>query len=785
MELHTPLVRVFLFGAITTLVPLLVKGEQELSIVPRPVHTSRRPGHFSMTRKSQIVYFTANSEMRATVELFAERLRKATGFPLPVRDAGRMPDRDFIFFNYIREEELGREGYELQVTRSNIEVNANNGNGFFYGAETLLQLLPPEAYSPVPVRGVRWDIPCLSMTDKPRFPWRGMHLDVSRHFFPKEFIFTYLDMLAMHKMNVFHWHLTDDQGWRIEITKYPKLTSVGAWRADRESQPWGNRTPQQPGEKATYGGFYTEQDIRDIVKYASERNITVVPEIEMPAHATAALAAYPQFSCTGGPFTVVAGAIWPNVNTFCAGNDSTFTFLEDVLAEVCRLFPGRYIHIGGDEADKSHWKNCPRCQERIRTLGLHDEEGLQSYFVKRIEKFLSSKHRTLIGWDEILQGGLAPDATVMSWRGTAGGIAAAREGHDVIMTPTSHCYFDYYQGPGSMEPQAGGGTITLRKVYEFEPVPDSLTPGQAKHILGGQGNVWTEFIPTPSHARYMTLPRMAAMAEALWSPRELRDWRSFVPRVERQMRRYEVLGYTYARSGYEVAFTPAPDSSSGSLRIVLATELGTPDIRYTTDGTPPTAKSPRYEMPLTMEHSGTVRAAAFQESRPLCPPSAQEIVVHSAIGRNVTLKTPCDPRYPGSSPSSLTDGFLGSPVYDDGNWQGFLEQDFEGVVDLGEDLPVSQISCNFLQSLDASIFVPDSVAYLVSRDGNVYSSAKTFTHPRPAPADSPAIVPFTAKLEQTAARFIKVRARNAGRVPPGYPWAGRQAWIFIDEIVVR
>ncbi|MEK9137784.1 MAG: family 20 glycosylhydrolase, partial [Bacteroidota bacterium] len=355
-----------------------------------------------------------------------------------------------------------------------------------------LQLMSPGVFAPEPVKKRTWTIPCVAIRDWPRFEWRGMHLDVSRHFLPKKFIKTYIDMLAMHKMNVFHWHLTDDQGWRLEIKKYPKLIEVTAWRVDREDQHWNHRDPPREGEKATYGGYYTQDEIREIVKYADERNITVVPEIEMPAHTTALLAAYPQYSCTGGPFDVPPGGVWPITDIFCAGNDSTFYFLQDVLTEVMDLFPGKYIHIGGDEADKKEWKACAKCQARIKQEELKDEAELQSYFVKRIEKFIVSKGRRLIGWDEILEGGLAPEATVMSWRGTEGGIAATRQGHDAVMTPGSHCYFDHYQGKQEFEPLAIGGYTPLSKVYSYEPIPDSLTPEEAKHILGAQGNVWTE-----------------------------------------------------------------------------------------------------------------------------------------------------------------------------------------------------------------------------------------------------------------------------------------------------
>jgi hexosaminidase len=360
-----------------------------------------------------------------------------------------------------------------------------------------------------------------------------------------EFIKRYIDIIAMHKMNIFHWHLTDDNGWRIEIKKYPGLTETSAWRVDREDQPWRERTPPEPGEKATYGGYYTQEEIKDVVRYAAERHVTVIPEVEMPGHTSEVFASYPDLSCRGEKLYVQPGSYWPNIDIFCAGKEETFEFLEDVLSEVAQLFPSEYIHIGGDEANKTRWKECPLCQERIEMEGLRSEEELQSYFIKRIERYLQSIGKKLIGWDEILEGGLAPEATVMSWRGFEGGIDAVGMGHDVIMCPTSHCYFDYYQDDPETQPVAIGGFTPLEKVYEFYPIPAGLSSDKAKHILGGQGNVWTEFIPVPEHAEYMALPRMTALAEVLWSPRGRIDWDDFKRRLNTQFERFDMMGVNY------------------------------------------------------------------------------------------------------------------------------------------------------------------------------------------------------------------------------------------------
>ena len=430
---------------------------------------------------------------------------------------------------------LAEEGYELTIEPDSVLLRAAKPRGLFWGVQTLRQLLPPGGQGAKAARSEGTHavpLPCVHIKDTPRYPWRGMHLDVGRHFMPTEFVKRYIDFLALHKFNVFHWHLTEDQGWRIEIKEYPRLTTVAAWRGQEDKR---------------YGGFYTQKEIREVVAYAADRFITVVPEIELPGHSLAALAAYPEVSCTGGPFEVpTRWGIFEDV--YCAGNDATFEFLKNVLSEVLELFPGPYVHIGGDECPKTRWKACKKCQARIEAEGLADEHELQSYFIKRISRFLASNGRRLVGWDEILEGGLAPDATVMSWRGIKGGIAAARMGHDVVMTPGTHCYLNMKQAPGADEPgHAGSHVVTLEKVYSYEPTPAELTPAEAKHILGAQGNVWTEYIATPKEVEYMVFPRMCALAEVTWTPAPLRDWNDFLSRLEVHQQRLDAMGVNYYR----------------------------------------------------------------------------------------------------------------------------------------------------------------------------------------------------------------------------------------------
>ena len=420
---------------------------------------------------------------------------------------------------------LGNEGYELHITPAAVTLAANSPAGIFYGQQTLRQLRADDG-----------TVLCARIWDKPRFGWRGLMLDVARHFFTKTEIKHFLDVMAVHKLNVFHWHLDDTQSWRLEIKKYPRLTEIGAWR---EKIEWGLDSGASRAWNAAgqYGGFYTQADVREIVAYAADRHITIVPEIEMPGHSRGALTAHPEFSCNGTPHSGV----------FCAGNDATFEFLQNILTEVLALFPSQFIHIGGDEVPKDFWKSCPRCQQRSRAEGLQNEEELQSYFIRRIEKFINANGRRLVGWDEILEGGLAPNATVMSWRGMAGGIAAATAGHDVVMTPTAHCYLDLYQGAAG-QPQALGGYVPLEQAYAFEPIPPEIPTDKIRHILGGGGNLWTEYMPNYGHVQFMAYPRACALAEALWSPKENRNFADFNTRLKVHTKLLDALGVTYART---------------------------------------------------------------------------------------------------------------------------------------------------------------------------------------------------------------------------------------------
>lgn len=522
---------------------------QNISIIPQPVHFEAKGGTFSINKNSVIV--AADPHDRKAADFFNDYLQEFYGFKL---NLSQKAGNNSIHLNSRKNSTNSKDSYTLKVGKNRVRIDGDTHAGTFYGIQSLIQLLP------VPERGTasqlsELKIPVVSIQDEPRFTYRGMHLDVGRHMFPVSFIKKYIDYIALHKMNYFHWHLTEDQGWRIEIKKYPKLTQSGAYRKGTII----GRYPGTGNDSTHYGGFYTQDEVREIVQYASDRHITTIPEIEMPGHASAALAAYPFLGCPGtGPYKVEeTWGIFDDV--YCAGKDSTFRFLQDILDEVMPLFPSKYVHIGGDESPKANWKICHLCQKRIKEEGLKDEHELQSYFIQRIEKYVNAKGKTIIGWDEILEGGLAPNAIVMSWRGEAGGIEAARQKHQVIMTPGSHVYFDHSQSQREDSVTIGGYT-SIDKVYSYEPIPKELSAEEGQYVMGAQGNVWTEYMHSPAKVEYQIFPRMSALSEVLWSPKQSRDWKNFQRRLPQQFRRYDLWGANYSNAYYDIygSVIPAP-----------------------------------------------------------------------------------------------------------------------------------------------------------------------------------------------------------------------------------
>jgi hexosaminidase len=539
-------IKVFMFALIAGCILLCGCADNsgtdiEPTVIPRPLNMEVSKGKFHLNENTKIIVNHDDVQQTGVAAYLVELISPSTGFrPQVITQSS--PEENSVYLKIDESVTGDRGGYHLQVNDLNVIITAPEPVGLFYGVQTLRQLLPVEIESNVVQPGFDWTVPAVEISDEPAFPYRGLHLDVSRHFFPISFIKKYIDLLALHKMNVFHWHLTDDQGWRLEIKKYPGLQEIASQRKET-LLGHGLKKPFVYDGKP-YGGYYTQEEVKEVVKYAEERFVTVIPEIEMPGHAQAVLAAYPHLGCTGGPYeTVTRWGVFPEV--FCAGKEETFQFLEDVLLEVIELFPSQYIHIGGDECPKTRWEDCEFCQARIQAEGLKNEQELQSYFVHRMEEFLNQHGRNIIGWDEIMEGGLASGATVMSWQGEKGGIEAAKMGHDVIMTPVSHLYFDYYQTDPEGEPLAIGHFLPLEKVYSYHPVPDTLTREEAKFIIGAQGNLWSEYIKTPEHAEYMAFPRAIALAELVWTPVESKNYEDFLARLKNHYKRLDMLDVNY------------------------------------------------------------------------------------------------------------------------------------------------------------------------------------------------------------------------------------------------
>ena len=593
-----------LFGcAVSCTQPENSISNESIGIIPLPSTYELKPGTFYITGQSSIGIDKSDPEMTALANYFNEEISDATGFSLPVNNSGT------IIFQLGEHKELGEEGYQLSISSDQLILSADKHHGIFNGIQSVLQLLPPEIKSKTVQADATWSINCIEVTDKPQFAWRGLMLDVSRHFFTKQEVKKFIDQMAEYKYNVFHWHLTDDQGWRLEVKSLPRLTAIGAWRAPRVGN-WWEREPQLPTDSLSYGGYYTTEDIREIVEYAQQRYVTIVPEIDIPGHSMAALSAYPEISCTGGPFHVnVGNTFYTEIeNSLCAGNEQTFEVLDSVFAEVARLFPSPYIHIGGDECYKGFWEKCPKCKMRMQKEHLKNLEELQSYFVKRVAAMVQKRGKQVIGWDEILEGGLAPEAIVMSWRGMKGGIEAAKQGHSVIMTPTDHCYLDFYQGDPTVEPNTYS-MLRLQDCYKYQLIPDSV---DASLIMGGQGNLWTESVPHYRQVEYMIWPRALAISETLWTDARLRNWKFFVNRVEQQFERFDRSGVNYARSIYDPIIYPHWDKEH-QLKIAMKTEIEGLSLFYTFDNTIPDIYSNMYTDTLSIpKNASMLRVAAYK-----------------------------------------------------------------------------------------------------------------------------------------------------------------------------
>ncbi|WP_289110056.1 family 20 glycosylhydrolase [Alistipes finegoldii] len=754
--------------------------DPQIAIVPYPNHLETGRGTYRVTDRPVTCDSRTDERTQRAVVGFAARLATVTGGTNPVTVADEVPASGIRF---VTDESLPAEGYELNVDGEGIEVRASQFPGFLYALQSLEQLLPAAVYGTEPAPDAAWEVPCVKIADAPRFAYRGMHLDVARHFFSVDEVKRYIDVMAIHKLNTLHWHLTDDQGWRIEIKRYPELTAVGSIRkATVVRKEWGTY------DGTPYGGFYTQDEIRDVVKYAADRGVTVIPEIDLPGHMLAALTAYPELGCTGGPYEVW-GRWGVADDVLCPGREKTFEFLEGVLTEVMELFPSEYIHIGGDECPKVRWEKCPRCQAKIRQLGLKDdgehtaEHYLQSYVTDRIGKFLARHGRRIIGWDEILEGRAPSDAVVMSWRGSEGGIAAAKLGHDVIMTPNSHFYFDYYQSLDTdAEPFGIGGYIPMEQVYSYDPAFPELTPEQQKHILGVQANLWTEYVLSDEHLEYMLLPRLAALSEVQWCLPETKDWNRFIGSF-RMDKIYSQLGYEFAKHIFGVTASYAVDPEKGGVVMTLTTQGGAP-IRYTLDGSDPTASSPLYKAPVTIGESCTFKAAALREGMQT-PVYTRKFDFNKATGRRIALNAAPTLKYTYGGASLLVDGYRGGPVYSNGAWIGFLNEPLDVTIDMQGAKPYSAVTVESLVEKGEWVFPPSSVGVYLSDDGREFTEAALMSVPQETAGSPDGVKPFKVLFPETSARYLRVVARTVDPIPAWHGAAGQKAHMFVDEIIVE
>ena len=754
--------------------------DPQIAIVPYPNHLEAGRETYRVTDRPVTCDSRTDERTQRAVVGFAARLATVTGGTNPVTVADEMPASGIRF---VTDESLPAEGYELNVDGEGIEVRASQFPGFLYALQSLGQLLPAAVYGTEPAPDAAWEVPCVKIADAPRFAYRGMHLDVARHFFSVDEVKRYIDVMAIHKLNTLHWHLTDDQGWRIEIKRYPELTAVGSIRkATVVRKEWGTY------DGTPYGGFYTQDEIRDVVKYAADRGVTVIPEIDLPGHMLAALTAYPELGCTGGPYEVW-GRWGVADDVLCPGREKTFEFLEGVLTEVMELFPSEYIHIGGDECPKVRWEKCPRCQAKIRQLGLKDdgehtaEHYLQSYVTDRIGKFLARHGRRIIGWDEILEGRAPSDAVVMSSRGSEGGIAAAKLGHDVIMTPNSHFYFDYYQSLDTdAEPFGIGGYIPMEQVYSYDPAFPELTPEQQRHILGVQANLWTEYVLSDEHLEYMLLPRLAALSEVQWCLPETKDWNRFIGSF-RMDKIYSQLGYEFAKHIFGVTASYAVDPEKGGVVMTLTTQGGAP-IRYTLDGSDPTASSPLYKAPVTIGESCTFKAAALREGMQT-PVYTRKFDFNKATGRRIALNAAPTLKYTYGGASLLVDGYRGGPVYSNGAWIGFLNEPLDVTIDMQGAKPYSAVTVESLVEKGEWVFPPSSVGVYLSDDGREFTEAALMSVPQETAGSPDGVKPFKVLFPETSARYLRVVARTVDPIPAWHGAAGQKAHMFVDEIIVE
>ncbi|QCX54213.1 family 20 glycosylhydrolase [Elizabethkingia sp. JS20170427COW] len=729
-------------------IPFFISAQNNFDLVPKPVEMHLNQGFYKIPE---------------TVNLYIDKDFKDSSFLLKeypsiktIHETSKKKASVRILKKAL---DSSKEGaYELKISSNGIEIAAQDKAGILNGIFTFIQL----GYLQKDSSQLLYS----EIKDAPRFGYRGLHLDTSRHYFPLNFLKKYIDLMAIYKLNNFHWHFTDGAGWRLEIKKYPELTQKAAWRTHALWKDWWNNGRQyvEQGTPNASGGFYTQDEAKELVKYAAERGINIIPEIEMPAHSEEVIAVYPELSCSGIPYSQ---------SEFCIGNPKTFEFLKNVLDEVLEIFPSQYIHIGGDEADKSHWKTCPKDQALMKKEGLKSVDELQSYAILQMDKYLQSKGRKLVGWDEILDGGLTPGATVMSWRGEQGGITAANSGHDVIMTPGEFLYLDGYQTDPRTQPESIGGYLPIEKVYSYDPVSKDLKDDKKKHILGAQANLWTEYVPTTEHVEYMAYPRVLALAEVDWTEPEHKNYQDFHKRLQSQYALLQKLNVNYYRPSYNVAAKVDFNPTAKTDTVELTTEQNNKQgIHYTLDGSEPTAKSPVYTQPIQFTQSGTLKAAYFLDQFKVGPTLEQRIDIHKAIGKKVIYNQKWI-GYEAQKELTLTNGIFGGVSYHDKQWQGFTRP-MDVVVDFERPETISTVAMNFMQITGPGVYMPGEMRVFVSDDNKNFREVGVVKNDVSPSVSQLTFKRFELNLPQPVkARYLKVTTTNPGR---GY--------LFTDEIIV-
>ena len=748
--------------------------EASYQIIPIPQEiVMGQDGAFTLANGTKVLYPEGNEKMQKNAQFLADYVKELTGNTLSV-EAGT--DGKGIVLQ-VTPNEAQPEGYQLKVSADKVVINGGSEAGVFYGIQTLRKSIPAG-------QGINVSLPAVEINDAPRFSYRGAMLDVSRHFFTVDEVKSFIDMLALHNINRFHWHLSDDQGWRIEIKCRPLLTEKSS---KRKETVIGRNSGKYDG--IPHEGFYTQEQIKEIIAYAADQHIIIIPEIDMPGHMQGALHAYPELGCTGGPYEVWTQ--WGvSDDVLCAGNDEVLKFIEDVLGEVVELFPSEYIHVGGDECPKTRWKECPKCQARIKELGIKGdskhtaEEYLQSFIINHAEKFLNSKGRQMIGWDETLEGGLAPNATVMSWRGEGGGIEAAKQKHNVIMSPNTYLYFDYYQTKDiDNEPLAIGGYLPLENVYNYEPMPKSLTPEEQKYIIGVQANLWVEYIATLAHIQYMELPRMAALSEIQWSAADKKDYENFLSRLPQLTSLYDVKNYNYATHAFDITARLVPNTEEEVLDVTFKTIDNCP-IYYTLDGTEPTAASTKYEGTLKLKESCVIKAKGIRptgETRIF----TEEVKIHKASFKPITMLQPINPQYAFEGAGVLLDGLKGNFNYKTGRWIAFYKNDMEAVIDMKQPTEISSVSISTLVEKGDWVFDARKFSVAISEDGKNFKEIAKEEYKEMTLDDPNKIYDHTLTFEPVKAQYIKVYVQPEHKLPNWHGGRGHQSFVFIDEITVN